>query len=145
MLPVALLWLIAALVLIGVEVVSGDLVLLMLGLGAAGAAGVSALGAPLGVDVAVFAASSLALILLARPALKRRLQAGHAELKTNVNALIGKKAIVESTVDSRDGRVRIDGQLWSARAFDETQVLEPGQTVLVMEISGATAVVWAEQ
>lgn len=143
MLPVALLWLIAAVVLIGVEVISGDLVLLMLGIGAAGAAASSALGATVGVDVAVFAALSLGLILLVRPALKRRLHTGR-ELKTNVDALIGQKAIVESTVDSRDGRVRIDGQLWSARAFDETQVLETGQTVTVMEISGATAVVWAE-
>ncbi|MEV5542165.1 NfeD family protein [Saccharopolyspora shandongensis] len=65
-------------------------------------------------------------------------------MKTNVGALIGKKAIVESTVDAANGRVRIDGDVRSARAFDETQVLETGQTVTIMDISGATAAVWAE-
>ncbi|MEV0089016.1 NfeD family protein [Saccharopolyspora sp. NPDC050642] len=140
---VALLWLIAGVVLIGAEVVSGELVLLMLGLAAIGAAGAAALGVPLGVDAAVFALLGLGLIFVARPALKRRLNRG-LELKTNVEALIGKKAVVESTVDATRGRVRINGDVWSARAFDETQVLETGQTVMVMDISGATAVVWAE-
>ncbi|MEV6227275.1 NfeD family protein [Saccharopolyspora shandongensis] len=140
---VALLWLIAGVVLIVAEVISGELVLLMLGLAAMGAAGAAALGAPLGVDAAVFAALGLGLIFGARPALKRRLNRGNG-VKTNVEALIGKKAIVESTVDAAGGRVRIDGDVWTARAFDETQVLETGQTVTVMDISGATAVVWAE-
>ncbi|MEV0702779.1 NfeD family protein [Saccharopolyspora sp. NPDC050389] len=139
---VALLWLIAGVVLIGAEVISGELVLLMLGLAAIGAAGAAALGVPLGVDAAVFALLGLGLIFVARPALKRRLNRG-LELKTNVAALIGKKAVVESTVDATRGRVRINGDVWSARAFDETQVLETGQTVTVMDISGATAVVWA--
>lgn len=139
---VALIWLIAGVVLVGAEVLSGDFVLVMLGAAALGAAGVSALGAPLGVDAAVFAALSLGLIFLARPALKRRVQP--PELLTNTNALIGTKAIVESTVDGQGGRVRIGGELWSARSLDETQVLEPGRTVMVMEISGATAVVAAE-
>lgn len=143
MLPVALLWLIAAVVLVMAEVISGDLVLLMLGVAAAGTAAASALGVGVGYDAAVFAVSSLALIFLARPALKRRMHTGH-ELKTNVDALIGRKAVVESTVDAHGGRVRINGDVWSARAFDETQVLETGQTVTVMNISGATAVVWAE-
>ncbi|MGI8305788.1 NfeD family protein [Saccharopolyspora hattusasensis] len=140
---VALVWLIAGVVLIVAEVISGELVLLMLGLAAMGAAGAAALGVPLGVDAAVFAVLGLGLIFVARPALKRRLNRG-IELKTNVEALIGKKAVVESTVDATSGRVRIDGDVWSARAFDGTQVLETGQTVMVMDISGATAVVWAE-
>ncbi|QIZ36509.1 NfeD family protein [Saccharopolyspora sp. ASAGF58] len=140
---VALVWLIAGVVLIVAEVISGELVLLMLGLAAMGAAGAAALGVPLGVDAAVFAVLGLGLIFVARPALKRRLNRG-IELKTNVEALIGKKAVVESTVDATSGRVRINGDVWSARAFDGTQVLETGQTVMVMDISGATAVVWAE-
>ncbi|CAM03053.1 membrane protein implicated in regulation of membrane protease activity [Saccharopolyspora erythraea NRRL 2338] len=139
----ALLWLIAGVVLIAAEVLSGDFVLVMLGAGALAAAGASALGVPLGLDAAVFAALSLGLIFLARPALKRRMRVEH-ELKTNVDALVGHKAVVESTVDAHGGRVRIGGELWSARAFDETQVMHSGQTVTVMEISGATAVVWAE-
>lgn len=139
----ALLWLIAGVLLIAAEILSGDFVLVMLGAAALGAAGASALGAPLAVDAAVFAVLGLGLIFLARPALKRRMRQS-AELKTNVDALVGKRAKAESTVDAHGGQVRIDGALWSARAFDETQVIEAGQTVTVMEIAGATAVVWAE-
>jgi membrane protein implicated in regulation of membrane protease activity len=139
----ALLWLIAGVLLIGAEVLSGDFVLVMIGAAALGAAGSSALGMPLGVDVAVFAVLVLGLVVLARPALKRRMTE-QRELKTNVDALVGKQARVESTVDAQGGQVRIDGQLWSARALDETQVFEAGRTVTVMEIAGAAAVVWAE-
>ncbi|MEB3366296.1 NfeD family protein [Saccharopolyspora mangrovi] len=139
----ALLWLIAGVLLVGAEALSGDFVLVMIGAAALGAAGSSALGMPLGVDVAVFAVLALGLVLLARPALKRRMGV-QRELKTNVDALVGKQAVVESTVDAQGGRVRIDGQLWSARALDGTQVIEAGRTVTVMEIAGATAVVWAE-
>jgi membrane protein implicated in regulation of membrane protease activity len=134
--------LIAGVVLIAAEVLSGAFVLVMLGAAALGAAGAAALHAPAAVDAAVFVVLAVGLIVLARPALRRRMQSGH-ELKTNVQALIGSRAVVESTVDAHGGRVRIGGQLWSARAFDETQVLETGRTVTVMEISGATAVVWA--
>jgi membrane protein implicated in regulation of membrane protease activity len=139
----AVLWLIAGVILVAAEALSGDFVLVMLGAAALGAAGASALGVPVGVDAAVFAGLAVGLIFLARPALKRRMHSTH-ELKTNVEALIGARAVVESTVDVHGGRVRIGGDVWSARAFDETQVLETGQTVTVMEISGATAVVWAE-
>lgn len=140
---IPVLWLIAGVALIVAETLSGDFVLVMLGVAALGAAGASALGLPLVLDAVVFAALSLGLIALARPALKRRMLAGR-ELKTNVDALIGAKAVVESTVDAHEGRVRIGGDVWSARALDETQVIEKGRTVMVMEISGATAVVWAE-
>lgn len=136
-------WLVAGVLLVAAEVLSGDLVLLMLGVGALAAAGSSALGAPLLVDGVVFALVSVGLVLLARPALKRRLARGH-HYRTNVEALIGSKAVVLSTVDAHGGQVKIGGEVWTARALDETQVLEPGRSVTVMEISGATAVVWGE-
>lgn len=140
---IPVLWLVAGVVLVAAEVASGDLVLLMLGVGALGAAGASALGLALGLDAVVFAVLSLGLLVLARPALKRAM-GGHREIKTNVDALIGARAVVEHTVDARGGRVRIGGDVWSARALDEEQVIETGRTVTVVEISGATAVVWAE-
>ncbi|MDA3645511.1 NfeD family protein [Saccharopolyspora indica] len=139
----ALLWLIAGVLLIAAEVLSGEFVLVMLGAAALAAAGSSALGAPLPVDAVVFAVLGLGLIFIARPALKRRLH-NPLELKTNVDALVGKRAVAESTVDVHGGQVRIDGAVWSARALDETQVIEAGQTVTVIEIAGATAVVSAE-
>jgi membrane protein implicated in regulation of membrane protease activity len=140
----AVLWLLAGILLIAAEVLSGDFVLLMLGTGALAAAVSAALGSPaLWVDVVVFAVISLALVSLARPMLRRRLHTG-VPLRTNVEALVGSAAVVVDAVDAHGGKVKLRGELWSARAFDETQVLEPGRSVTVMGISGATAVVWGE-
>ena len=74
--------------------------------------------------------------------LRRRLHTD--EQLTNAEGLVGGRAVVVSTVDASGGKVKLRGELWSARAFDETQVLEPGQAVTVMTISGATAVVFGE-
>ncbi|NHD15711.1 MULTISPECIES: NfeD family protein [Actinopolyspora] len=143
----ALVWLVAGVLLVAAEVTSGELVLLMLGLAAMGTAGAAALGAPLWLDAVIFAGLSTGLVLLARPVVKRRLMretSEGGEPRTNVEALVGKRARVESPVDAHDGRVRINGDVWSARSLDETQVLDVGRTVLVVEISGAVAVVWPE-
>lgn len=138
----AVVWLVAGLALIVAEVLSGGFVLIMLGLGALAAAGFAALGASIWLDVAVFAGTSVMLTLLARPVLMRRYRAG--QVSTNVDALLGDRAIVISTVDAHGGKIKLRGELWSARAYDETEVLEPGQRVTVMTISGATAVVMGE-
>ena len=136
-------WLIAGVVLIAAEVLSGSFVLLMLGGGALAAAGSAALGAPPWVHVVVFAVASVGLVTLARPPLTRRLHAG-VHIRTNAEALVGGRAVVVNTVDAHGGRIKLRGELWSARTFDENQVLEPGQAVTVMGISGATAVVWGD-
>ena len=137
----ALIWLIAGIVLIAAEVLSGDFVLIMLGAAALAGAGAEALfGVPL-VSVAVFAATALGLLAGARPSLKRR---WHGQLTAdNVAGLIGETAVVTTTVDATGGTVRLRGGDWSARALDDRQVLEPGTTVTVVEIQGATAVVFA--
>jgi membrane protein implicated in regulation of membrane protease activity len=138
----AVVWLVAGFLLIAAEVLTGGFVLIMLGIGALVAAGFAALGASIWLDVAVFAATSIALTILARPVLKRRLHT--APVRTNVEALVGDRAIVVSTVDAHGGKVKLRGELWSARAFDETEVIEPGRSVTVMTISGATAIVLGE-
>lgn len=139
----ALLWLIVGLLLIAAEVLTADLTLVMLGVSALAASGVAALGAPIPLQLLVFGVVAIGAVTLARPVLRKKLHAGH-HTKTNVEALVGIKAIVVSTVDSNGGQVKIGGEIWSARTYDETQVLEPGKPVTVMDISGATAVVWAE-
>ena len=138
----AVVWLVAGFLLIAAEVLTGGFVLIMLGAGALVAAGFAALGASIWSEVAAFAAVSMALTTLARPVLQRRLHSPH--VRTNAEALIGDKAIVISTVDAHGGKVKLRGELWSARAFDENEILEPGQAVTVMNISGATAVVLGE-
>jgi membrane protein implicated in regulation of membrane protease activity len=125
------------------EVLSGDFVLLMLGVGALIGAGSAALTGNVFIDVAVFAFSSVGLLVLARPALKRRFLAGPG-FKTNSDALIGAQAVVLSTVDVNNGRVKLAGDIWSARSLHEGTPIEPGTTVTVVEISGATAVVSSE-
>ena len=57
-------------------------------------------------------------------------------------ALVGARALVLERVDLHGGRVKIGGEVWSARAYDETQVIEAGQTVEVLKIEGATALVY---
>ena len=135
--------LIIGLVLVVAEVVSGEFVLVMLGLAALGSGLALFAGVPEWAAAVVFAVLAGGLVLGARPALKRRFLGGR-ELKTNVDALVGKHAVVVATVDHQGGRVRIDGDVWSARASAEADVFEADSTVLVTEISGATAIVAAQ-
>jgi membrane protein implicated in regulation of membrane protease activity len=140
----ALLWLLFGVALVLAEVLSGDFVLVMLGAAGLAAALADVIGGSLLVDAIVFAATALVGIFAVRPLLRSRLMSGHEHLSTNIQALKGVQAVVLSTVDEHDGRVRINGEVWSARAFEPTQRLEPGRQVIVMDISGATAIVWAE-
>ncbi|ATE54829.1 NfeD family protein [Actinosynnema pretiosum] len=135
----ALIWMILGVLLIAAEVLSGDFVLVMLGAAALGAAGAAGLGADPVVSALVFSALSLGLVAGVRPVLRRRLDKGLGH-RSGVEALLGGTAVVVSTVDGHGGRVRIGGEVWSARSVDHA-VLEPGAEVTVVEISGATAVV----
>ncbi len=139
----AVVWLIIGVLLIAAEALSGEFVLVMLGAAALAAAGSAALSAPVWVDVLVFAVTSLSLVTLARPVLKRRLQPPEIT-RTNAEALLGGQGVVVETVDAHRGQVKLRGEVWSARAFDESEVLEPGRAVTVMHIAGATAVVLGE-
>ncbi|KZB88038.1 NfeD family protein [Amycolatopsis regifaucium] len=139
----ALIWLIAGILLIIAELLSGDLFLLMVGAGALFGAGSAALTGNPFIDVAVFAVTSVGMLALVRPALKRRFLAGPG-IKTNTDALIGARAVVVSTVDVEAGQVKLAGDVWSARAMTEGEPIAPGTSVTVVEISGATAVVSAE-
>jgi membrane protein implicated in regulation of membrane protease activity len=55
---------------------------------------------------------------------------------------VGSRAVVLERVDDRSGRVKIGGEVWTARAFEEGDVIEPGATVHVAKIEGATALVY---
>jgi len=137
----ALVWLILGIVLIIAEVISGDFVLIMLGLGALFGAGSAALTGNTLIDVAVFAVSSVGMLVLARPALKRRFLAG-PNIRMHTDALIGARAVVLSTVDFESGQVKLAGDVWSARSMStDHPPIAPGTSVTVVEISGATAVV----
>ena len=138
--PVALIWLIAALALAGAEALTGDLFLLMLGGGALAAAGSSLVFDDLWVHGAVFLVVSVLLLILVRPALRRQFLSGKG-MPEPVKALEGKSALVLDRVARHEGQVKLDGEVWTARPFNDNDVYEPGDHVTVVHIDGATAVV----
>jgi len=140
----AVLWLIAGIALIAAEVLSGEFVLLMLGGGALVAAAASLLGLGLAGSAAVFAIASV-LLLAGRSPLRRQLERNVPHTPTRAEAVVGGSATVVSRVDEHGGRIRIGHDEWSARAFDGAEVIEVGQRVTVVQISGATALVLADK
>ena len=140
--PIPLIWLIVALALAGAEALTGDMFLLMLGGGALAAAGSSWLvDWPVWADGVVFLVVSVLLMVLVRPALRRRFASG-AGLPEPVKALEGKSALVLDRVARHEGQVKLDGEIWTARPLNDNDVYEPGDHVTVVHIDGATAVVW---
>ncbi len=138
----AIVWLVAGILLAAAEMLTGDFTLLMLGGAALVTAGVSGIGqTSLVVDAVVFAVSAIALLLLVRPMLLRRF-ATPPPTPTNVDALPGKTAKVLEAVNENRGQVKIGGEVWSARSFDPADEYAEGETVYVMKIDGAHAVVW---
>lgn len=133
-------WLIIAVVLAGAEAASAGLLLIMFSGGALAAALASLAGAGVVGSAAVFAVVSVALIAFVRPVAKRHVYQAPLE-RTGTAALIGTQAMVVEAVDSDNGRVKLAGEIWSARTLDEEARFEPGQKVSVFEIDGATAVV----
>jgi len=137
-----LVWLVVGLVLVAAELVSGEFVLLMLGGGALVAAGASLFVGP-ALSAVIFGVASVLLLLGLRPALRRRLDRHVPHTPTRAEAVVGGTATVVARVDGHGGRIRIGDDEWSARSFDETQVIEPGERVTVVRIAGATALVLA--
>jgi membrane protein implicated in regulation of membrane protease activity len=88
----------------------------------------------------VFIAMSAASVAVLRPVARRHLRTP-MQLRTGTAALIGCPAIVMERVDGRGGQVKIRGEVWSARSFDEDEAYEPGTRVEVLKIDGATALV----
>ena len=133
-------WLALSIALGVAELFSLDLVLLMLAAGAAVGMVAGLLGLPLAIQVVAAAGASVAMLVFVRPSVVKRLHAG-PELRLGHSALIGRQAVVLEEVSVHGGRIRVDGDVWTARPFDETEVIEPGATVDIFEIRGATAVV----
>jgi membrane protein implicated in regulation of membrane protease activity len=135
-------WSIAAVLLAVGEILTPGLFFLgPVALAAVAGAVASLVGAPLWLQLVVFAVGSFASLGLLRPIARRHLSMPHA-IRTGTAALVGAPAVVLQRVDSQGGRVRIGGEEWTARAFMPDQVLEPGMKVEVAEIQGATALVY---
>jgi membrane protein implicated in regulation of membrane protease activity len=139
--PVWLIWLIAAVGLAGAEALTGDMFLLMLSGGALAAVASSLLVDNYVVDGVVFLIVSVLLLVLVRPVLRTRFAAGKG-LPEPVKALEGKTALVLETVARHDGRVKLDGEVWTARPLNDDDVYQQGDHVTVVRIDGATAIVF---
>jgi membrane protein implicated in regulation of membrane protease activity len=133
-------WAVGAAILAAGEAATAGLVLGPLALAAAIAAIVAAAGAPIGIQLAVFAVASVGAIAFLRPIALRHMRTP-PHLRTNTEALIGARATVLERVDGQSGRVKIGGEIWSARSYDEDRVIEAGARVEVLKIDGATALV----
>lgn len=133
-------WVAAGIVLVVVEVTTLDLTFLMLAAGALAGAGAAALGAGLPFQFVVAVVAAFAGLAVVRPIALRHLRQP-VETRTGVAALVGNKALVLERVDAHSGRVKLAGEVWSARSYDAEAVHEEGAMVDVVEIDGATAVV----
>ncbi|MEU5348158.1 MULTISPECIES: NfeD family protein [unclassified Streptomyces] len=112
----------------------------MLAVGAVAGAVTAGLGGGVVLQVVVFAAVSVALIAVVRPVATRH-RSQRPQLATGIDALKGKQAVVLERVDSSGGRIKLAGEVWSARALDTGRAYEAGEEVDVVEIEGATAIV----
>ncbi|WP_405874373.1 MULTISPECIES: NfeD family protein [unclassified Streptomyces] len=112
----------------------------MLAVGAVAAAVIAGLGFGAVAQVLAFVVVSVALIAVVRPIAVRH-SAQRPQLATGVEALKGKQAVVLERVDGSGGRIKLAGEVWSARSLDTGSAYEVGQEVDVVEIEGATAIV----
>ncbi|WP_053912677.1 NfeD family protein [Streptomyces sp. SCSIO 75703] len=112
----------------------------MFAVGAVAAALASGFGAGLVVQVLVFVVVSVALIAVVRP-IAHRHRSQRPQLASGIDALKGRQAVVLERVDGSGGRIKLAGEIWSARALDNGRTYEAGQEVDVVEIEGATAIV----
>jgi membrane protein implicated in regulation of membrane protease activity len=138
-----ILWLVAACLFGLGELHTGGFYLLPFALGAALAAVVTVLGVGALLAAVVFMVVSGIVVLTLRPVARRHRRLPPS-IRTGTAALVGRRATVLERIanDEGVGCVRIEGgEVWTARSFDEDEVIEAGDRVEVVEIRGATALV----
>jgi membrane protein implicated in regulation of membrane protease activity len=141
---VAWLWLVIGIALAVAEVFTTTFVLIMFAAGALAAAAAAAVGLPLWVQLIAFGGVTAATLGLVRPAITARMSRAEEAAHMGLAEIEGGIGLVLETVDLDHGLIKIEGETWSARPFDATQVIEKGERVRVIEIKGATALVWRE-
>lgn len=133
-------WLVLAAVLGVAEIMTTTLAFGLIAVGAVVAGVVGVAGAGLPFQLIAFGVASAAGLGLVRPIAVRHIKQPPL-LRTGTSALVGRSAKVVEEITDDGGKVRIGGELWSARPYDESQVIPVGSSVDVFAIEGATALV----
>jgi membrane protein implicated in regulation of membrane protease activity len=139
--PAWVIWLLIAIAFGAGEIFTVAFVLGPIAVAALAAGVAAAVGGGAALQLIVFIAGALASLLVVRPIARRHVHMP-VPIRTGTAALVGAKGVVLERVDSQGGRVRIGGDVWTARTFFDDQVLEAGTRVEVAKIEGATALVY---
>ena len=135
-------WLSLAFLLGIAEIMSLDLVLIMLAVGALAGAGIAVLAPSVWwLQILVAAAVSIMMLFLLRPTLlaKVRNMPGY---RSSADKMVGSSGVAISQIDKSGGEIKVDGQSWSARPYSSDAVIEQGTEIEVYEIDGVIAVVY---
>lgn len=141
MIPMLILWVVAFLTMLIIEAATLGLTTVWFAGGALVAAIITAIGAPIWLQILVFAIVSVVLLIFTRPIVAKHFNGNRA--KTNVENMVDKKAYVTEEVDNlkATGKVKIDGMDWSARTEVDGVTIPMGSLVKVVKIEGVKAIV----
>lgn len=139
----AVYWLIAFVVLLGIEAATMALTTIWFAGGALAAFAAALAGAAVEVQLVVFVVVSFILLLFTRPLAARLLRSGGDKTKTNVDSLIGRSAKVTEAIDNElgTGAAVVGGQEWTARSFDGESRFPTGETVVIRAVEGVKLMV----
>ncbi|GAA2598405.1 NfeD family protein [Winogradskya consettensis] len=143
----AVLWVVLAVALAIGEAFTATFLIIFFAVGALAAAGVAALGAPLLLQVIVFAIVSGLSLAALRPLILRLQQSSGESGDTmfGIEALEGQHGLVLEEVAADHGMIKIDGEMWQARSFDGAEIYPPGERVRIIKVKGNTAIVWRDE
>ncbi len=133
-------WLGLSLLLGSAEMLSLEMTLLMLAVGALAGAAMAGVAAPLILQVLAAVFVSAGLLAFVRPSVVQRLHRGPT-LRSGTDAILGSEGHVVRELSPTSGQVKLGGEVWTARPYDESTVIAEGARVQVLEIRGATALV----
>ncbi|WP_051226806.1 NfeD family protein [Butyrivibrio sp. MC2013] len=136
-----MIWLILTIILAVFEVISTSLTSIWFACGALIACGAAAIGLPLAVQIVVFIVVSVAILLTVRPLAVKYFNRNR--VRTNVEAMAGRKAIVTERIDNltESGHVKIDGMEWMARSADNNVSIDKDSTVIIRAVEGVKLIV----
>ena len=138
--PLALAWLIAALILAVIEALTLGLTTIWFAGGALAAVIAALLDAPVAAQVVIFVVVSLLLLVLTRPWALRHFKRGLEH--TNIDAVVGREALVTGEIRPFEtGEVRLNGLAWGARSRDNRETLPEGTPVRVVSVEGVKLIV----